>query len=484
LVIADGRLGRYRIEAQLGSGAFATVWLARDEALDSLVAIKLLADNWAYRADVRARFIDEARLLRRADSDRLVRVFDISELPGEQPYFVMSYANGGTLADRLAAGPLDIEQALETGIRIAQATAVLNEAGIIHRDLKPSNVLFHDPGTGERVLLGDLGLAKETAHASGFTVAAGTPGYRAPEQARPGGGLDIRADVYGVAALTYHMLTGRPPEPVTGDAGAAETGVTASALPSGVPEGLDRVLASGLAADPDARFPTATALARELATCRAGAGTPRRRKGPRPRTLAAFSVIALLVAAVVCFGALRAGGVRAAISAVAGDPGPTRVRDVTGTVSVTVPETWHRPLQLRDSGWNPASVGLASAHAPGLVVSPDLAHFADAARADPGIFVGESSELTSGRVAARTVIDHPRCHEEPTSFRYQAGGLTGHVQRWTRCAGGPVSFAEAVLHSPHGSYGVYVQIKQTTGDGHARAHHAREILDGLRVARP
>jgi len=75
------RIGRYRVERRLGAGAFATVWLAEDETLESWVAIKVLADNWAHQADVRARFEQEAQVLRRADSERLVRVHDYGELP-------------------------------------------------------------------------------------------------------------------------------------------------------------------------------------------------------------------------------------------------------------------------------------------------------------------------------------------------------------------------------------------------------------------
>jgi len=210
-VSVPDRIGRYRVERRLGCGGFATVWLAEDEALESFVAVKVLADNWAHQLDLRARFTEEARILRRADSHRLIRVFDLGELPDGRPYLVMTYADGGTLAERLSAGPLDVDVALRHAADIARGAAVLHGLGVIHRDLKPSNVLFGtDSGGRERVLVADLGLAKAVAHASGFTVIAGSPEYMAPEQTRPGGGIDIRADVYALGALAYHMLTGRP----------------------------------------------------------------------------------------------------------------------------------------------------------------------------------------------------------------------------------------------------------------------------------
>src|SRR3954469_6941095 len=131
------KIGRYRVERRLGSGAFATVWLAEDDVLESWVAIKVLADNWTHHPDVRARFEQEAQILRRADSERLVRVHDVGELPDGRPYQVMSYAAGGTLAERIAAGPTSVRVALRTAAAIARAATDLHDAGVLHRDLKP-----------------------------------------------------------------------------------------------------------------------------------------------------------------------------------------------------------------------------------------------------------------------------------------------------------------------------------------------------------
>lgn len=134
------RIGRYVVQRPVGSGAFAVVWLGRDEILDTPVAIKVLAENWLHNADVRGRFIDEAKVLRRADSDLIVRVFDIGELDDGKPYFVMSFADSGSLADRLAAGPLPVTTGLRLGVEIARAVSVLHDIGVLHRDVKPSNV--------------------------------------------------------------------------------------------------------------------------------------------------------------------------------------------------------------------------------------------------------------------------------------------------------------------------------------------------------
>jgi serine/threonine protein kinase len=230
-VSAPVNIGRYRVVRRLGSGAFATVWLAEDDVLESSVAVKVLADNWAHHPDIRARFDQEARIMRRADSARLVRVLDIGELPDGRPYLVMPYAAGGTLADRLATGPLPVPDALRIAASIARAVAILHGVGVLHRDLKPSNILFESATDPDRVLVADLGLAKAIAHASGFTVVAGTPGYMSPEQSVPGGGIDVRADVYGIGALAYHMLTGRVP-----------TAQRPSKLRPDVPESVDDIV--------------------------------------------------------------------------------------------------------------------------------------------------------------------------------------------------------------------------------------------------
>src|SRR3954447_3602495 len=163
-----GRIGRYRLERRLGTGAFGTVWLAHDDQLEAPVAVKVLAENWSHRLDVRDRFLSEARLLRRADSNRVVQVYDIGELPDGRPYFVMEYADDGTLADRLAGGAIPVPEALRLTALAARSAAALHEAGIVHRDVKPSNVLLRTAPDGtRRVLLADLGLAKSLAQASG-----------------------------------------------------------------------------------------------------------------------------------------------------------------------------------------------------------------------------------------------------------------------------------------------------------------------------
>ncbi|MEU5837902.1 serine/threonine-protein kinase [Streptomyces diacarni] len=253
------QFGRYRVEKPLGSGAFAVVWLAHDDRLEAPVAVKVMAENWACRMDIRDRFLAEARLLRKASSGGVVQVFDVGELDDERPYFVMEYADRGTVADRLAGGPLPVSEALWLTAEASRGVRALHEAGVAHRDIKPSNVLLASGGArgSERVLVADLGLAKNLAQASGLTVVAGSAGYMAPEQAEPFDGIDARADVYSLGALLHHLVTGTVP-------GAPGRVPPLGRVRPGLPPELEEVVGRALEPDRDRRWPTAGAFAHEL----------------------------------------------------------------------------------------------------------------------------------------------------------------------------------------------------------------------------
>lgn len=265
-------VGRYRVQRRLGAGAFSTVWLAHDDSLDIPVAVKVLSENWIEHADVRLRFLDEARLLRRISDPHVIGVHDIGTLPDGRDYFVMDLADGGTLED-LCRDPVPVPQALRLGTELARGVAVLHQHGILHRDLKPANILLVDEADGPHPVIADLGMAKRLAEASGLTVAAGTPAYMAPEQAR-GMGLDERTDVYAVAAVCYRMLTATVPFPgdtVTTVAARAMGRRPAPMPPIELPDGVEDLLQQAMSTDPEQRPASAAVLADRLETL---AGTP------------------------------------------------------------------------------------------------------------------------------------------------------------------------------------------------------------------
>ncbi|WP_309649002.1 serine/threonine-protein kinase [Nocardioides sp.] len=249
------RLGRLQQVRRLGVGGFATVWLYHDEELRSDVAVKALAENWAQRLDVRERFLEEARILRRADSDHIVRVYDVGEADGT-PYFVMTYADLGSLGDVLERDDLPPPAAAVDMVRQAGAgLSVLHEHGVVHRDIKPQNLLVRSGGSaGDRILVADLGVAKAMLHASGLTQVVGTPSYMAPEQAT-GIGVDVRADVHALAAVTYQLLTGRLVRTGTlGELVHATLPPAPSSL-ADLPSAVDDVLLRALEPDPEDRWP-------------------------------------------------------------------------------------------------------------------------------------------------------------------------------------------------------------------------------------
>lgn len=288
------RIDRFEVEALLGAGAFATVWLARDPVLDLRVAIKVLADNWSRDPDIRRRFIEEARVLWQANSPRIVRVHHVSELPDGRPYFVMTWADRGTLRQRMdarfrASTVFSPSEACSIVSELAQAVADVHDCGRIHRDIKPGNVLIRsaerrrqDPIHGlvddEQLVLADFGLAREI-EASAITLVSGSPAYVAPEQA---GGLDQlteRADLYPLGLIAVELMSGTSPCTRATMADAALTGELdigghLRQVDVAISPGLEGYLRSMCHPDPSRRPASADEMARSLAGFSADAGGP------------------------------------------------------------------------------------------------------------------------------------------------------------------------------------------------------------------
>jgi serine/threonine-protein kinase len=204
-----GRLGPYEVLEVLGRGGMGVVLKAFDPALRRMVAIKVLAPQWASHAEARQRFEREARAAAQVRHDNVVAIHAVEESDG-LPYLVMEYVPGLSLQQRLDRdGPLEVEEILRIGAQAAAGLAAAHDRGLVHRDVKPANILLDAAGN---VRLTDFGLARavDDTTLTQTGVIAGTPQYMAPEQAR-GDKVDDRADLFSLGSVLYAMCTGRPP---------------------------------------------------------------------------------------------------------------------------------------------------------------------------------------------------------------------------------------------------------------------------------
>lgn len=194
-------IGPYELHEPLGVGAFASVYRATDRRLDAPVAIKILGDNHMLDPEIRARFMSEARLLRRIDDPHLVTVHDVGETERGQPYLVLDYADGGTLGAAFDQRTIPVDVVAQLWIALRSALKALDAASLVHRDLKPSNILIkHVEGAPARFVVADLGFAKDLDASSGLTALGGTVAFSAPEQL-DGGRVDHRSDLFAAGQV-------------------------------------------------------------------------------------------------------------------------------------------------------------------------------------------------------------------------------------------------------------------------------------------
>jgi Tol biopolymer transport system component/predicted Ser/Thr protein kinase len=275
---AGTKLGPYEILSPLGAGGMGEVYKARDTRLERTVAVKVLPQHMSASPEVRQRFEREAKTISQLSHAHICALYDVGR-QGETEYLVMEYLEGEPLSDRLAKGPLPLEQTLRFGVEIADALDKAHRQGIVHRDLKPGNVMITKSG----VKLLDFGLAKAmappTPHSSltslptqqGLTqegTILGTFQYMAPEQLE-GKEADARTDIFAFGCVLYEMATGR--KAFSGSSQASlisaimkENPVPITTVQPMTPPALDRVVNTCLAKDPEERWQSAADVKREL----------------------------------------------------------------------------------------------------------------------------------------------------------------------------------------------------------------------------
>jgi len=277
---AGTKLGPYEILSPLGAGGMGEVYKAKDTRLDRTVAVKVLPAHLSASPDSRQRFEREARTISQLSHPHICALYDVGR-EKDVEYLVMELLEGETLAERLAKGPLALEQTLRYGVEIADALDKAHRQGIVHRDLKPGNVMLTKSG----VKLLDFGLAKAMAPATSPQVTSlptqqrvtnltqegtilGTFQYMAPEQLE-GKDADARTDIFAFGCVLYEMATGR--KAFTAASQASLITAIMSADPPSIsaaqpmsPPALDRVVKTCLAKDPEDRWQSAADIAREL----------------------------------------------------------------------------------------------------------------------------------------------------------------------------------------------------------------------------
>jgi serine/threonine protein kinase len=371
-MVQPSHFGRYAVIRKLGSGGFAAVWLVRDEELDAEVAVKVLAEHWVDDLDVRRRFVEEGRFLRKVESPYVVGVHDIGTTDDDRPFLVLTYADRGTLAERIKAGPLPLADTVAVIEDVSAGLQELHDRGVLHRDIKPENVLFRSTPTGERAMLGDLGLGKSLDAVSRVTMPGGTPAYVAPEQVR-GDVLDPRADLYALAAVTYAALAGQPPHGATTLAAVlAVDGPPASlrTVRDDIPAEVDAVIVRGLQQDREQRWPDVRSFAEALQTA---ALVPVAASRPSIRPWVAATIAAALLGGAGGYLGWQYGVNRQSV----------RVEDRQQVLSVELPRGWTRTRS--GDGWQPQG---SPSSLPGLLVSDDNSSWNKADAKVPGVFAG------------------------------------------------------------------------------------------------
>lgn len=270
---AARRIGPFQIIRLLGQGGMGEVYLARQESLGRLVALKIIRSAYASSPSALARFEREARAAARLRHPGIVTVYEVGEADGVH-YIALEYVRGRSLeaelADRASRDEaVPASSVVRWGLALAEALHAAHAEGIVHRDIKPSNVLLTPDG---RPMLLDFGLARDLGQDAVTLTEAfvGSPHYAAPEQVgRRGGDIDVRTDLYSLGVVLYQCATGiRPFRGETLEqvlhAILVEDPPEARRVNPAVPADLSVVIAKAMDREPARRYPTASALAADL----------------------------------------------------------------------------------------------------------------------------------------------------------------------------------------------------------------------------
>jgi serine/threonine protein kinase len=255
------QLGQYEIIDEIGRGGMATVYRARQSSINRVIAIKVLPPQFMHDPSFFERFKREVDVIAHLEHPHILPIYDYGEVDG-LPFIAIRYLGGGSLADRLHAGPMPLDALEKPLAQIADALDHAHRRGVIHRDLKPANILLDEQNNA---YLTDFGIARVLNSSLTGSAIIGTPAYMSPEQAH-GMDVDGRADVYSLGVVLFQMITGREPFEAPTPVAVllkhiSEPMPLARSLRDDIPPTVDAVIQKATAKTPESRFQTATALA-------------------------------------------------------------------------------------------------------------------------------------------------------------------------------------------------------------------------------
>jgi eukaryotic-like serine/threonine-protein kinase len=325
-IVGQHLAGRYEVVRKIGEGGMGAVYEARHLKIDKRVAVKVLLDKYAQKADVVARLEQEARLASAIGHENIVDITDFGETDDGRTFVVMEFLEGESLGALLQRdGPLLPRRAVTIARQVASALGAAHDKGVVHRDVKPENIFITQRGDGDFVKVVDFGISKamrasdieeESPRLTQTGMVLGTPLYLSPEQARGEEHLDHRIDIYALGTILYETLTGEVPFhganylSIISQILSQEPKPLSQARPDlGISPALEQVVTRAMTKDRDERYQTMREFDADLAAVESGAegqvAFGRAAAPPRWRTAVTWTAVVGMVVAGVTLAVPR-----------------------------------------------------------------------------------------------------------------------------------------------------------------------------------